>query len=117
MTPLLSDTVPVLSAVAMLGAAFFHMLPESAKLAGKNFGLWTIYGVIGLYLIERFLSPYSHDTSEASDHSHTHEHEGHAHEDHVGHVLFRTEPWSWRRAFRDRGPEELGGESGFSIWN
>jgi zinc and cadmium transporter len=81
-----------LSAGAMLGAAFFHMLPESAELAGKNFGLWTICGVIGLYMIERFLSPHSHDTSEAGAHSHTHEHEGHAHEDHEGHAHSEAEP-------------------------
>jgi zinc and cadmium transporter len=71
-----------LSAGAMLGAAFFHMLPESAELAGKNFGLWTICGVIGLYMIERFLSPHSHDTSESNPHSHSHEHEDHDHEEH-----------------------------------
>jgi len=79
-----------LSAGAMLGAAFFHMLPESAELAGKNFGLWTICGVIGLYMIERFLSPHSHDTSETHphphphSHEHEHEHEDHSREDHEG---------------------------------
>lgn len=77
-----------LSAGAMLGAAFFHMLPESAELAGKNFGLWTICGVIGLYMIERFLSPHSHDTSE----EHSHEHEGHAHEGHEGHEHTEAAP-------------------------
>jgi zinc and cadmium transporter len=81
-----------LSAGAMLGAAFFHMLPESAELAGRNFGLWTICGVIGLYMIERFLSPHSHDTSETHPHAHTHipeglepehhEQEGHEEHDH-----------------------------------
>lgn len=73
-----------LSAGAMLGAAFFHMLPESAELAGKNFGLWTICGVIGLYMIERFLSPHSHDTSEthSQTNEHDHDHECHAHESH-----------------------------------
>jgi len=48
---------------AMLGAAFFHMLPHSAELAGERFGWWLALGVIGLYMIERFLSPHSHDTS------------------------------------------------------
>jgi len=57
-----------LSAGAMLGAAFFHMLPEAANLAGRRFGSWMALGVIGLYVVERFLSPHSHappDTGEA----------------------------------------------------
>lgn len=85
-----------LSAGAMLGAAFFHMLPESAELAGKNFGLWTICGVIGLYMIERFLSPHSHDTSEANPHSHTQSHahaHGHEHAD-AAHAAPAVAGWS-----------------------
>ena len=57
-----------LSAGAMLGAAFFHMLPEAADLAGRRFGWWLALGVVGLYVVERFLSPHSHqppDTGEA----------------------------------------------------
>jgi zinc and cadmium transporter len=57
-----------LSAGAMLGAAFFHMLPEAAELAGRRFGWWMALGVIGLFVVERFLSPHSHappDTGEA----------------------------------------------------
>ncbi len=73
------------SAGAMLGAAFFHMLPESAELAGRQFGLWAVCGVIGLYIIERFISPHSHDTNgyvlrqqdhanpQHSDHEHNHD--------------------------------------------
>jgi zinc and cadmium transporter len=60
----------------MLGAAFFHMLPESAHLASEQFGLWMAVGVIGLYVIERFLSPHSHDTSTAElSHAHHHDHD------------------------------------------
>lgn len=61
------------SAGAMLGAAFFHMLPESAELAAKHFGGWLALGVIGLYMLERFLSPHSHDTSCAEAPQHNHE--------------------------------------------
>lgn len=70
-----------LAAGAMLGAAFFHMLPESAELAGRNFGLWTAIGVIGLYMIERFLSPHSHDTSDETlaARQQQHHHDGHSH--------------------------------------
>src|SRR6476659_2568304 len=53
-----------LSAGAMLGAASFHMLPQGADLAGRSFGLWVIVGIIGLYVIERFLSPHSHAPTE-----------------------------------------------------
>lgn len=69
------------SAGAMLGAAFFHMLPESAELAPRQFGFWTALGVIGLYVIERFLSPHSHN-AETDDHDHAHEPAGHAHGEH-----------------------------------
>ena len=66
-----------LSGGAMLGAAFFHMLPESAEFAGKQFGFWTALGVIGLYMIERFLSPHSHDISDVHDGKHSCGHHGH----------------------------------------
>jgi zinc and cadmium transporter len=63
------------AAGAMLGAAFFHMLPESAELAGRQFGLWAALGVIGLYVIERFVSPHSHDAQGgAHDHADQHAH-------------------------------------------
>ena len=81
------------AAGAMLGAAFFHMLPEAAEIAGKQFGLWTAIGVIGLYIIERFLSPHSHETpSEALHeegsapqcrHDHHHDDDAPAHEEHA----------------------------------
>jgi len=57
-----------ISGGAMLGAAFFHVMPESAELLGKKFGLFVGLGVVGLFLIERFLSPHSHDTSHDSLH-------------------------------------------------
>ncbi|WP_295447866.1 ZIP family metal transporter [uncultured Thiodictyon sp.] len=62
------------SAGAMLGAAFFHMLPESAELAGRQFGLWAACGVIGLYIIERFISPHSHDANGYPHHDHADTH-------------------------------------------
>ncbi|MCC7292363.1 MAG: ZIP family metal transporter [Phycisphaerales bacterium] len=68
-----------LSAGAMLGAAFFHMMPESAHLCEEQFGLWMAVGVLGLYVIERFLSPHSHETVEELGReldSHRHSHQG-----------------------------------------
>src|SRR5947207_9563775 len=67
-----------LSAGAMLGAACFHMLPEGAQLAGRSFGWWTALGVIGLYVIERFLSPHSHEPTETDEHEPDDKH-GHDH--------------------------------------
>jgi len=79
-----------LSAGAMLGAAFFHMLPESAELAPGQFGLWMAMGVIGLYMVERFLSPHSHDTADldrgGGGDADCHPACGHAHRDARGHV-------------------------------
>jgi len=72
-----------LSAGAMLGAACFHMLPEGAQLAGRSFGWWTALGVIGLYVIERFLSPHSHEPTEADAHEHDDEHVHEHHHDSV----------------------------------
>ena len=73
-----------LSAGAMLGAACFHMLPEAAELARHTFGWWIALGVIGLYVIERFLSPHSNSSTEADDDADdaapaAHDHAGHAH--------------------------------------
>jgi zinc and cadmium transporter len=82
-----------LSAGAMLGAACFHMLPEGAELAGSRFGFWTLLGITGLYFIERFLSPHSHETPEDAalaagpDAAHARAHTcGHAHEHHHTHA-------------------------------
>lgn len=78
-----------LSAGAMLGAAFFHMLPESAELAPGQFGLWMAMGVIGLYMVERFLSPHSHDTADldrGGGDADCHPACGHAHRDVHGHA-------------------------------
>ena len=73
------------SAGAMLGAAFFHMLPESAELAGRQFGFWAVCGVIGLYVIERFISPHSHDANGFSGGHQDHGHADHAHAHHPDH--------------------------------
>ena len=67
------------SAGAMLGACFFHMLPHSAELAKESFGLWMAVGVLGLYVIERFLSPHSHATPGESEKNHSHHEADHDH--------------------------------------
>jgi zinc and cadmium transporter len=69
------------SAGVMLGAAFFHMLPHAAELIPRTFGLWTAVGVIGLYFVQRFVAPHSHEFEThspeevcASEHAHAHTH-------------------------------------------
>jgi zinc and cadmium transporter len=62
-----------LSAGVMLGAAFFHVMPDAFESAGDAFGWWMAAGVVGLFCIERFLAPHTHETNGKSHH-HDHEH-------------------------------------------
>src|ERR1700681_1619495 len=43
-----------LSAGVMLGASFFHVMPEAMEMAGESFGWWMSVGVVGLFCIEAF---------------------------------------------------------------
>ncbi len=82
------------SAGVMLGAAFFHIIPEAVEFSKGNFGWWMSLGVVGLFCIERFIAPHTHEVAEGhmAEHQHgsgefiavnPHEH-GHGH-DH-GHI-------------------------------
>jgi zinc and cadmium transporter len=63
-----------LSAGVMLGASFFHVMPEAIEYAGKQtFGWWMALGVVGLFCIERFLAPHSHEASSKLQQEHEHE--------------------------------------------
>jgi zinc and cadmium transporter len=50
-----SDSVLSFSAGVMLGAAFFHMLPEAVLLGGHDVVPWVVAGFLFLFLLERFL--------------------------------------------------------------
>ncbi len=76
-----------ISAGVMLGASFFHVMPDAMEKAGAMFGWWMALGVVGLICIERFIAPHSHevdgghqhhhekaDGTCASEHAHEHEH-------------------------------------------
>jgi zinc and cadmium transporter len=76
-----------LSAGVMLGASFFHVMPEAWKNCGNSeslFGWSMTLGVVGLFCLERFVAPHSHETSSKlqQDHAHEpgceHDHEHHA---------------------------------------
>src|SRR5438445_460239 len=67
-----------LSAGVMLGAAFFHVMPDALRMSGDYFGWWMSLGVVGLFCIERFIAPHSHEL-DGGGHHHGKEH---AHHDH-----------------------------------
>lgn len=79
------------SAGSMLGAAFFHMLPETAKIGSPETVRWAAVGLLALFFLERFFSFHQHEPREtetnsdapgdASAHLHDHDHE----HDHGGH--------------------------------
>ena len=50
-----SDGMLSFSAGVMLGAAFFHMLPEAAELAGLAAIPWVLVGFLFLFLLERYV--------------------------------------------------------------
>jgi zinc and cadmium transporter len=62
-----------LSAGVMLGASFFHVMPDAMEKAGAGFGWWMALGVVGLFCIERFIAPHSHEVSSKLQQEHEHE--------------------------------------------
>jgi zinc and cadmium transporter len=50
-----SDLGLSFSAGVMLGAAFFHMLPEAVEGAGARAAPWVVVGFLFLFLLERFV--------------------------------------------------------------
>ncbi|HEV3261932.1 MAG TPA: ZIP family metal transporter [Gemmataceae bacterium] len=73
------------SAGVMLGASFFHVMPEAIDRTGTvGFGWWMSLGVVGLFCIERFIAPHSHEIDGGGHHDHAgahhHDHEHHEHQ-------------------------------------
>ncbi|HTK74537.1 MAG TPA: ZIP family metal transporter, partial [Gemmataceae bacterium] len=62
-----------LSAGVMLGACFFHIMPDAMEMSGAGFGWWMALGAVGLFLIERFIAPHSHEVSSKLQDEHEHE--------------------------------------------
>jgi zinc and cadmium transporter len=68
------------SAGAMLGAAFFHMIPEAVRVGSAGAVHWTAVGLLALFFLERFFSFHHHEPEEPA-------HEGRstsAHDRHAG---------------------------------
>jgi zinc and cadmium transporter len=92
-----SDLLLSFSAGVMLGAAFFHMLPEAVERGGSAVVPFVVFGFLVLYLLERFVlvhvcaepgpnrrlstagAPLPHHDDE-----HDHEHHGHPDPDGTG---------------------------------
>ena len=83
------------SAGIMLGAAFFHMLPEAVEIGSPETIRWAILGLLSLFFVERFFSFHQHEPLPAAvstdpvsleivpDPAHScadHEHAGHSHD-------------------------------------
>ena len=86
-----SDALLSFSAGVMLGAAFFHMLPEAVHLGGPDVVPFTVAGFLFLFLLERFVlvhvcaepgpserlrghpAPEPHGLREHAGHDHAHE--------------------------------------------
>lgn len=92
-----SDTLLSFSAGVMLGAAFFHMLPEAVEGAGRTAVPFVLLGFLVLFLMERFVlvhacaepgpdtgeAPSAADRAQGRDHPHPHPH-AHVHGDGTG---------------------------------
>src|SRR5262245_43279223 len=65
-----------LAAGALLGAAVFHLLPESVEVIGGDFSLPLALGIILVLLLQRYVAPHSHESmnDQAADHEHGHHH-------------------------------------------
>jgi zinc and cadmium transporter len=69
------------AAGTMLGAAFFHMMPEAVALGSAGTLRWAAAGLTALFLLERFFSFHQHEApnpAEPHDHGHDHGHHPHA---------------------------------------
>ncbi len=55
------------SAGTMLGAAFFHMLPEAVRVGSPETVYWSALGLLALFFLERFFSFHRHESHPATD--------------------------------------------------
>ena len=69
------------AAGAMLGATFFHMMPEAVELGSPETLRWSAAGLLALFLLERFFAFHHHEApADPAEPCPTHPHEhGHSH--------------------------------------
>jgi zinc and cadmium transporter len=58
------------SAGAMLGAAFFHMMPEAVRVGSAGTISWAAVGLLSLFFLERFFSFHHHEPHESGNSDH-----------------------------------------------
>src|SRR5271166_3506173 len=58
------------SAGTMLGAAFFHMMPEAVRVGSPATIPWASFGLLALFFLERFFSFHHHEPHAHSPQSH-----------------------------------------------
>jgi zinc and cadmium transporter len=82
------------SAGTMLGAAFFHMMPEAVRVGSAATIPWAAAGLLMLFFLERFFSFHHHEAQDRATHDHhscgdhdeSHEHSGHGGSDVLPHA-------------------------------
>jgi zinc and cadmium transporter len=52
------------SAGSMLGAAFFHMIPEAVRMGSAGTVRWAAAGLLALFFLERFFKFHHHESSD-----------------------------------------------------
>ncbi len=55
------------SAGTMLGAAFFHMIPEAVRVGSATTVRWTAAGLLSLFFLERFFSFHHHEAESLAE--------------------------------------------------
>jgi len=64
------------AAGAMLGAAFFHMMPEAVRLGSPSTLSWSAAGLLSLFFLERFFAFHHHEApADPAEPCPTHAHE------------------------------------------
>ncbi len=74
------------SAGTMLGAAFFHMMPEAVRVGSAATIPWAAAGLLALFFLERFFSFHHHESQERATHSHHAGHNRHEPREHSLHL-------------------------------
>ena len=71
------------AAGTMLGAAFFHMMPEAVASGSATTLRWAAGGLTALFLLERFFAFHHHEapaSGDGNDHAHDRHDHGHGHD-------------------------------------
>src|SRR4029077_11900029 len=80
-----------LSAGVMIGAAGFHVMPDAIDKSGSVYAcVRMVLAIVGLFCIERFIAPHSHEVNGHHNAEHAHDHHHHEHEAGPAHTQATT---------------------------